>query len=60
MRVSFSSVVAAGAGILIAGIALTFLDSTLPRIIVGGAISVTTPAVFLFLTRADFRRWIIG
>ncbi len=59
-RISLSSVAAAGAVVLIASIALTFLDSALPRLIVGGLISIVTPGLFLLLISADLRKWIIA
>jgi teichuronic acid exporter len=60
VRISLSSVAAAGAALLIASVTLTFLDSAVPRLIVGGLISIVTPALFLFLIRADLRKWIIA
>jgi O-antigen/teichoic acid export membrane protein len=60
VRISLWSVAAAGAALLIASVALTFLDSALPRLIAGSLISIITPALFLLLIRADLRKWIIA
>lgn len=60
VRISLWSVAAAGAALVIASVALNFLDSALPRLIVGGLISIITPALFLLLIRADLRKWIIA
>jgi O-antigen/teichoic acid export membrane protein len=58
LKISLWSVAAAVAALLIANVALTFLDSALPRVIVGGLLSMVTPALFLLLTRTDLRKWI--
>jgi O-antigen/teichoic acid export membrane protein len=60
VRISLWSVAAAGAALLIASVALTFLDSALPRLVVGGLISIITPALLLLLIRADLRKWMIA
>lgn len=59
LPISLSTLAAAGAGLLIAGVSLTFLTSPLPRVILGGLISTIIPAVILLLVRADLRRWIV-
>lgn len=58
-RISLSTLAAAGAGLLIAGVSLTFLTSPLPRVILGGLLSTIIPAVILLLIRADLRKWLI-
>src|SRR5258705_8029010 len=55
-RTSLPTLAAAGAGLLIASVSLTFLTSTLPRVIVGGLLSTIIPPVILLLIRADLRR----
>jgi len=57
-RISLSSLAAAGAGLLIAGVSLTFLTSPLPRVILGGLLSTIIPPVILLLIRADLRKWL--
>jgi O-antigen/teichoic acid export membrane protein len=58
-RISLSSLAAAGSGLLIAGISLTFLTSSLSRVILGGLLSTVIPVVILLLVRADLRKWLI-
>ena len=58
-RVSLSSLAAAGAGLLIAAVGLTFLTSPLPRVILGGLISTIIPPAILLLVRADLRKWVL-
>lgn len=58
IRISLSAVAAGGVAVIITSMTLTFLDSTLPRLIVGGLISIITPTLFMLLTRADLRKWI--
>ncbi len=55
-RTSLPTLAAAGAGLLIAGVSLTFLTSPLPRVIVGGLLSTIIPPVILLLIRADLRK----
>jgi O-antigen/teichoic acid export membrane protein len=57
--ISLSTLAATGAGLLIAGVSLTFLTSPLPRVIVGGLLSTIIPAVILLLIRADLRKWLV-
>ncbi len=57
LRISSWSVAAACAALLLASVALSFLDSALPRLIVGSLISIITPALFLLLIRTDLRKW---
>lgn len=59
VRISLSTLAAAGAGLLIASVTLTFLSSPLPRVIMGGLLSSVIPALVLLLIRADLRKWII-
>jgi O-antigen/teichoic acid export membrane protein len=59
LRISLSTLAAAGAGLVIAGVSLTFLSSPLPRVIMGGLLSSVIPALVLLLIRADLRKWII-
>jgi O-antigen/teichoic acid export membrane protein len=58
-RISLAGLAAAGAGLLIAGVCLTFLTSLLPRVILGGLLSTIIPAIILLLVRADLRKWLI-
>ncbi len=58
-RISLFTLAAAGAGLLIAGVSLTFLTSPLPRVILGGLLSTIIPPVILLLTRADLRKWLM-
>ena len=58
-RISLSTLAAAGAGLLIAGVSLTFLTSPLPRVILGGLLSTIIPPVILLLIRADLRKWLV-
>jgi len=55
-RISLSTLMAAGAGLLIAGVSLTFLTSPLSRVLFGGLLSTIIPPVILLLIRADLRR----
>jgi lipopolysaccharide exporter len=57
-RISLFILVAAGAGLLIAGFGLRFLTSPLPRVM-GGLLSSIIPTVILLSFKADFRRWLI-
>jgi len=57
-RFSLTTVAAAGAGLLIAGVSLTFLTSPLPRLILGGLLSTIIPPVIVLLIRADLRKWL--
>jgi O-antigen/teichoic acid export membrane protein len=57
--ISLSTLAATGAGLLIAGVSLTFLTSPLPRVIVGGLLSTIIPASILLLIRADLRKWLV-
>jgi O-antigen/teichoic acid export membrane protein len=57
--ISLSTLAGTGAGLLIAGVSLTFLASPLPRVIVGGLLSTIIPAVILLLIRADLRKWLV-
>jgi lipopolysaccharide exporter len=59
VRISLSTLAAAGAGLLIAGVSLRFLTSPLPRVILGGLLSMIFPPVILLLLRADLRKWLI-
>ena len=58
-RISLSTVAAAGAGLLIAGVSLTFITSPLPRVILGGLSQRSFPPVILLLIRADLRKWLV-
>ena len=60
LSISLSSVAAACVAVIIASMILTYVDSTWPRLIVGGLISIVTPTLFLLLTRADLRKWILA
>lgn len=60
MRISVSTLVAAGAGLLVAGFGLTLLSSPSLRVIIGGLLATGIPAGTLLLIRADLRRWIIN
>lgn len=58
-RISLSTLAAAGAGLVVAGVSLTFLTSPLPRVILGGLLSTIIPPVILLLIRADLRKWLV-
>jgi PST family polysaccharide transporter len=58
-QISLSTVAAAGAGLLIASVSLTFLTSPLPRVILGGLLSTIIPPAILLLIRSDLRRMLI-
>jgi lipopolysaccharide exporter len=58
LRISLTSVAAAGAGLLIARFTLNFLTSPLPRVIFGGLLSTIIPPVILLSIRADLRKWL--
>jgi lipopolysaccharide exporter len=60
VRISLSTVTAAGAGLLVGGVSLAFLKSPLPRVIVGGVVASVTPALVLLLIRADLRKWVFA
>lgn len=57
-RDSLSTLAAAGAGLLLAVISLTFLTSPLPRVILGGLLATIIPVVILLLIKADLRSWL--
>ncbi len=59
IRISFPALAAAGAGLLLASLGLTFFTSLLPRVIFGGLLSTIIPAVIMLLVRADLRKWVI-
>jgi O-antigen/teichoic acid export membrane protein len=58
-RISLPTIAAAGAGLLIASVGLTFLTSPLSRVILGGLLSTIIPIVILLLVRADLRAWLV-
>jgi lipopolysaccharide exporter len=58
-RISLATLAAAGAGLLIAAVCLTFLTSPLPRVVLGGLLSTIIPAIILLLVRVDSRKWLI-
>jgi O-antigen/teichoic acid export membrane protein len=57
---SLSTLLAGGAGLVIASFSLTFIISPLPRVILGGLISLIIPTVILLLVKADLRKWTIS
>jgi O-antigen/teichoic acid export membrane protein len=57
---SLSTLLAGGAGLVIASFSLTFIISPLPRVILGGLISLIIPTVILLLVKADLRKWIVS
>ncbi|HUS11512.1 MAG TPA: oligosaccharide flippase family protein [Pyrinomonadaceae bacterium] len=59
IRISLSTLAAAGAGLLISYVGLTSLTSPLPRVILGGLLSTIIPPGILLLIRTDFRRWLV-
>jgi O-antigen/teichoic acid export membrane protein len=59
LTVSLSTLAAAGAGLAIASFSLTFISSSLTRVILGGLISMIIPGVILLLLRADLRKWLV-
>jgi len=58
LKISLSGLAAAGVGLLIASVLLTFLASPLPRVIFGGLVSTILPGAILLLARADLRKWL--
>jgi lipopolysaccharide exporter len=58
-RILLANLAAAGAGLLLAGLSLTFLTSPLPRVILGSLLTTIIPAAILLLVRADLRKWLI-
>lgn len=58
IRVSFSTLIAGIAGLLIAAFGLSFLTSPLPRMLLGGLLATTIPPALLLLIRADLRQWV--
>src|SRR6266446_6467943 len=58
-RSSISTLLAVAAGLLVAGVSLTFLTSPLRRVILGGLLSTIIPTVMLLLIRADLRKWLL-
>jgi len=59
-RISLSTLAAAGVGLLITSLALTFVSSPLVRLLVGGLLSSSIPALILLMFRTDLRKWIIA
>jgi PST family polysaccharide transporter len=59
-QISLISLVAAGGGFLAATVSLNFLGSPLPRIIVGGLLSVIIPAAIMLLIQTDLRKWLVA
>lgn len=59
LRTSLSTLAAAAAGLLIAGISLWFIASPLPRLIVAGSLATLVPALLLVLIRSDLRGWLV-
>lgn len=58
-QISFITLVAAGSGLLAATLSLSFLSSTLPRVMVGGLLSAIIPAAVLLLIQTDLRKWLL-
>jgi len=58
-RISLATILAAAAGLLMAGVALTFLPSPITRVILGGMLATIIPAASLLLANADLRKWLI-
>lgn len=54
-----SAFVAAAAGLFLAAVGLSFFESMLPRILLGGLLATSAPAALLLLMRADLRKWIV-
>jgi O-antigen/teichoic acid export membrane protein len=59
LRISLSPLLAAGAGVLVAGASLSWLASPLPRVILAGLLSTIIPAAILLLLSADLRKWLV-
>lgn len=57
--ISLSALTAAAAGLSLAAFGLSFLESMLPRILLGGLLATIAPATVLLLMRADLRKWIV-
>lgn len=58
-RISLATAAAAAAGLLTAGVSLTFLTSPLSRLLLGGLFSTIVPTVILLWLRADLRKWLV-
>lgn len=58
IRVSLTTLAASGTGLLITALALSFLTSTLPRMLLGGILATTITPALLLLIRSDLRKWI--
>jgi len=58
-RISLATILAAAAGLLMAGVALTFLPSPITRVILGGMLATIIPSASLLLVNADLRKWLI-
>jgi lipopolysaccharide exporter len=56
--ISLSALAAATLGLLIASWGLQFIESLMPRILLGGLLATMAPALLLLLLRADLRKWI--
>lgn len=57
-RISLVSVLAFAPGVLIGAAVLSFLNSPLPRMIIGGAILMTVPPLILLALSGDLRKWV--
>jgi O-antigen/teichoic acid export membrane protein len=58
-RISLATTAAATAGLLTAGVSLTFLTSPLSRLLWGGLFSTIVPTAILLWLRADLRKWLV-
>jgi O-antigen/teichoic acid export membrane protein len=58
-RISLWPIVAAAAGLIIAGLALSFFSSPLTRVVFGGLLATMIPAGILLLVSADLREWLV-
>ncbi|MDQ1640589.1 MAG: lipopolysaccharide exporter [Pyrinomonadaceae bacterium] len=59
LRISLAPLLAAGAGVLVAGASLSWPASPLPRVILAGLLSTFIPGAILLLLSADLRKWLV-
>ena len=59
VRIILAVFAACGAGLLVGWLVLSFLDSTMLRILLGGFLASAIPPLLLLSTQADLRKWIV-
>lgn len=58
-RIALSNVGTAAVGLLVAGVSLSYITLPLARLLVGGILVMTIPALIMLAIRADFRKWVL-